>query len=312
METLDDVSCRSCSLNATATRLQQEIDTADSENANTAKFNSDLNLIRDRLASHRIEDPIDESVKLTRVVSKKSTKQVMFAKPPKCLCLHISRSTFHSSGAVYKNTCQVTFPESLDLTPYCTDSELTVNPDMPISGPPEMVTGTDKLPGKYQYRLMSTVVHYGSHNFGHFIAYKRRLERCGCRQCLSTSSTKPSRESSQNDWYRVSDEKVDTCSVQDVLKANPYMLIYELVEEDPSPEPEPVPKLSLPTITNTHSVPTFKKTSIHSHTSNSTMHKMSMNKTVSATIQATTTMAGPKLRRPSWDLHSESAQVNVK
>jgi len=101
METLDDVSCRSCSLKATAKRLQEEINTAVSEDEEMEKLNRDLHLIRDRLSSRRIEDPIDSSIKLSRVVSKKSTKQVMFAKPPKCLCLHISRSAFHTSGAVY-------------------------------------------------------------------------------------------------------------------------------------------------------------------------------------------------------------------
>lgn len=310
METLDDVSCRSCSLKATAKRLQEEINTAVSEDEEMEKLNRDLHLIRDRLSSRRIEDPIDSSIKLSRVVSKKSTKQVMFAKPPKCLCLHISRSAFHTSGAVYKNTCQVTFPESLDLTPYCTNSHLKVNPDMPISGPQESTSNTIDQQRKYQYRLMSTIVHYGSHNFGHFIAYKRRLERCGCRQCLSTSSTKPASEPCQNDWYRVSDEKVDTCSIQDVLKANPYMLIYELVEEQPQhqPPPELSPKLAKSfTSSSGKSVPTFKKTPLHSHITNSTMHRISMNKTVSDTIQATT-MNGIKLP-PSAGLQSSTELI---
>lgn len=302
METLDDVSCRSCSLKATAERLQKEIDLTVSLDADTTvieKLTNNLNLIQSRLQSHRVEDPIDPSIQLSRVVSPKSTKQVMFAKPPKCLCLHISRSTFHSSGAVYKNTCQVAFPETLDLSPYCTNSDLGVDPDTPISGAQAQDSEGQK---KYQYRLMSTVVHYGSHNFGHFIAYKRRMGRCGCEQCL-TNFANTKIESTQHDWYRVSDENVDTCPVQDVLKANPYMLIYELVEEEQPPVlPTPTqPAMSTPT---TLSHPTFKKSPIGSHITHSTMHKISMNKTVSATIQATTG-AGSKLPSPI-DLHPNS------
>jgi ubiquitin carboxyl-terminal hydrolase 1 len=294
METLDDVSCRSCSLKATAERLQKEIDLAISEEADTTeieKLTNNLDLIQSRLQTHRVEDPIDPSIDLSRVVSPKSTKQVMFAKPPQCLCLHISRSTFHTSGAVYKNTCQVAFPETLDLSPYCTNSDLGVDPDTPISGAQALDSEGQK---KYQYRLMSTVVHYGSHNFGHFIAYKRRMGRCGCKTCL-TNSANTKMESAQHDWYRVSDENVDTCPVQDVLKANPYMLIYELVEEQPPVLPTPIqPAMATP---STFSHPTFKKSLTSSHITHSTMHKISMNKTVSATIQAAT-RSGTKLPSP--------------
>jgi ubiquitin carboxyl-terminal hydrolase 1 len=312
METLEDVNCRSCSLHATADRLQEQIDAADhTESADIIKMRNILHLIRERIASNRIEEPIDPDIQLTKVLSPKSTKQVMFAKPPKCLCLHISRSAFHSSGAVYKNTCQVTFPEILDLTPYCTNSDLKVNPDMPMSSPSEHLSGTDTRQHKYQYKLMSTIVHYGSHNFGHFIAYKRRLERCGCRSCINITHKNPgtSTTSTQHDWYRLSDEKVDTCSVQDVLKANPYMLIYELIEDEPSEPEMPVMESIRPPLTNNNLnlTPTFKKSPLHSQLTNSSIHKLSMCKTVSATIQATA-LSGSKIRLP--DSFESGIQIN--
>lgn len=302
METLEDVNCRSCSLKATAERLQEQIDAAEeNESADITKMRKTLHLIQERISSNRIEEPIDSDIQLTKVLSQKSTKQVMFAKPPKSLCLHISRSAFHPSGAVYKNTCQVTFPEILDLTPYCTNSNLKVHPDMPMSSPSELSSGTDTQQRKYQYKLMSTIVHYGSHNFGHFIAYKRRLEQCGCHSCINTRHTKSvtSTTSTQHDWYRLSDEKVDTCSVQDVLKANPYMLIYELIEDEPSEPEVPVVESIQPPLTNTNINPTpiFKKSSLHTQLTNSSIHKLSMSKTVSATIQATA-LSGSKIQLP--------------
>lgn len=300
METLEDVNCRSCSLKATAERLQKQIDAAEiTESVESTEMRKTLHLIEERISSNRIEEPIDPDIQLTKVLSQKSTKQVMFAKPPKCLCLHISRSAFHPSGAVYKNTCQVTFPETLDLTPYCTNSDLKVNPDKPISSPSEQSSGTDTHQNKYKYKLMSTIVHYGSHNFGHFIAYKRRIEQCACHSCINTRHTKSAKSTTptQHDWYRLSDEKVDTCSVQDVLKANPYMLIYELIEDEPSEPEVPVVEPLRPPLTNINHTPTFKKSSLHTQLTNSSIHKMTMSKTVSATIQATA-LSGSKIRLP--------------
>jgi ubiquitin carboxyl-terminal hydrolase 1 len=158
-------------------------------------------------------------------VSRVSSKQAMFAKPPKVLCLHVARSTYLPTGEIHKNTCQIKFPQLLDLAPYCTNGTLNTQPNLPISSTSPS-TGSSSV----KYRLMSSIVHFGSHNFGHFIAYKRRLvaESCSCQTCCNDSTSLKHHDS---DWFKISDERVDSCDVVEVLEANPYMLLYELIDD---------------------------------------------------------------------------------
>ena len=47
-----------------------------------------------------------------------ATKTLTLGKLPKCLCLHISRTTWSSSGIPIKRDDPVKFPELLTLDPY--------------------------------------------------------------------------------------------------------------------------------------------------------------------------------------------------
>ncbi|KAF7728375.1 hypothetical protein EC973_006183 [Apophysomyces ossiformis] len=235
MEHLNDVTCRKCSLIDTMESLKREIDglTEQARQATETGAKREILMrlvnaersrrtIEHRLEVGSIEEEEHEPFKhLLRRVSRLSTKQVMFAKLPKILCLHINRSAYHSSGLVYKNRCQIVFPEYLDLSPYSTSGTLHTQPSEPISSPVN-----DHPTAKY--RLMSTIVHFGTHNFGHFIAYKRRIlpACCPCSRCGPGEMAL----TGQDEWYRISDEKVELCSTEDALQANPYMLLYECVD----------------------------------------------------------------------------------
>ncbi|KAG0171429.1 hypothetical protein DFQ30_000994 [Apophysomyces sp. BC1015] len=239
MEHLQDASCRKCSLIYTMQTISSKLGTlkdqmkhAKSTKKKNAYLTKMVNLektrreIEYRLRVGRIEEELDDSLKghIPRTVSRLSTKQVMLAKPPRILCLHLSRSAFHTSGALYKNTCQLTFPEYLDIAPYCTNGTLHTQPNIPIS-----TFHQDDSYGRY--KLMSAVVHYGSHSYGHFVTYKRRIvaNHCSCTKCPETSGEVWEGE---DVFYRISDTKVDICSLDTVLLANPYMLLYEWVEGD--------------------------------------------------------------------------------
>ncbi|CAO3614738.1 unnamed protein product [Cunninghamella echinulata] len=184
-----------------------------------------------------------------RTISPRSTKQVMIAKPPPILCLHMTRSSInYSSGMIFKNTCQLLFNEYLNLSPFVTNGILNTHPTVPLSG---FTEGNNQQQNniKYLYRLMSIVVHYGSHSYGHYIAYKRKILPSQC-QCYSCHQHEYQRQEKKQDndsekeeeeiiteepwyrystWYRISDSKVDICNIEDVLASNPYMLIYERV-----------------------------------------------------------------------------------
>ena len=230
MEYLSDATCRECALIDTVSSMSAQVDALKDQANRTQESAARRSVLSEmvqiekkrrelerRLNAGDISD--DDSV---RSVSRMSSKQVMFAKPPKILCLHLSRSTFHPSGAVFKNSCRIQFPEYLDLSPYCTDGTLNTQPHEPISA---------SAPGRDKYKLMGTIIHYGSHDFGHFVAYKRRLkaESCHCRQCSATDTL----IADDSTWYRISDEQVDLCSLDEVLTSNPYMLLYEYVDQKP-------------------------------------------------------------------------------
>lgn len=77
---------------------------------------------------------------------------------------------------------------------------------------------SDQKPHEFQtsdktmhYRLKSVVVHYGSHNFGHYISYRR--------------------DSRHGIWWRISDQNVNQVDINQVLNVQGvFMLFYEQVE----------------------------------------------------------------------------------
>ncbi|KAG0314198.1 hypothetical protein BGZ99_008295 [Dissophora globulifera] len=223
-----------------------------------------------------VERPL-EDIKLTKVVSRHCTKQVMLAKPPKVLCLHFIRSQYSNYGTVSKNSCQVNFPEYLDASAFCTSGVLLTKPNLPMSISEQDLerlgydasrisnhaTPKTPLPPQHQqhqgviYRLQSIVVHYGGHSFGHFIAYRRKPESMvskvgamGFRQDPMRTSRAGSLYGSDRrmeDWFRISDESVESVTLDHVLRSNPYMCLYERVEtpEEKENKTRMAPKSSL-------------------------------------------------------------------
>ncbi|KAF9402340.1 hypothetical protein BGX21_010459 [Mortierella sp. AD011] len=198
-------------------------------------------------------------IKLSKVVSRHCTKQVMLAKPPPVLCLHFIRSQYSNYGTVSKNSCHVSFPEYLDASPFCTTGTLLTQPNLPMSISEQDLErlGYEQSKSKQQsshggkerqqrksskviYRLQSIVVHYGGHSYGHFIAYRRKpasmLSKAGAVGLGLDPMTMPGagslygRSNVSEDWFRVSDENVESVTLDHVLRSNPYMCLYEKVE----------------------------------------------------------------------------------
>ncbi|KAI7875460.1 cysteine proteinase [Lichtheimia hyalospora FSU 10163] len=253
IEYLQDATCRRCSLLSTHRHLSAEISKMKAADMHKKKkkkrrletLEERCRIIERHLRSRRIENKLGEEDGqgeqwIQKTVSRLTSKQVMFAKPPKILCLHLSRSAFHPSGAVYKNGCRILFPEYLDLSAYTTNGTLSTQPNMPISSSLSSETKNISINNTAHYRLMSTIVHFGSHSYGHYVAFKRRIiaDHCVCAHCSSTSSMNEEIQECWNNnndtWYRISDTKVDTCSFDYVQQSNPYMLLYELMDEDDS------------------------------------------------------------------------------
>ncbi|GAA5902530.1 hypothetical protein JCM8208_006913 [Rhodotorula glutinis] len=143
-----------------------------------------------------------------------------FARTPELLAIHLSRSTHYGYSGAIKNSCQVTFPEYLNLAPFCDGaSPRPRSSSADSSSPPDL----DDV-----YRLASLVVHYGSHSFGHYVAFRRRPDST-CGPSLGSDEDRASSSTALPDWYRISDETVDPSNIYEALRANPFLLFYERV-----------------------------------------------------------------------------------
>jgi len=140
---------------------------------------------------------------------------------PELLAIHLSRSTHYGYSGAVKNSCQVTFPEYLNLAPFCDGAQPRPRFPSDDSSPPAL---------NDVYRLASLVVHYGSHSFGHYVAFRRRPD--SSLDGTSGSDDERASSSALPDWYRVSDETVDPSDIYEALRANPFLVFYERVRED--------------------------------------------------------------------------------
>lgn len=129
--------------------------------------------------------------------------------------IHLNRSTHYSYAGPVKNSCQVTFPEYLNVSPFCDGTQ------------PRSTTDDSPPPPSDVYRLSSLVVHYGSHSFGHYVAFRRRPVPAS-----DVDSSDPVAHAAPPEWYRISDETVEPSSVNEALRANPFLLFYERSKPD--------------------------------------------------------------------------------
>ncbi|KAF8312666.1 cysteine proteinase, partial [Clavulina sp. PMI_390] len=261
IEVLTDCMCRKCSLVATERRLEEEIQRLTSEEPSSAdtpvsqsrkKRIKETKKLQSRVAALIKEGRIEEDVKglkIERTLSRASTKQVMLARAPPVLVLHLNRSSFWGHSAS-KNTTAVVYPELLDLTPFTTSGQLSTSPSAPISStapPPSVLSHLAKSSSsssqsssspaspRVYYILQAIVCHYGGHGFGHYICYRRKP-----RPIVSSSSQPRFRPPTLQDlsdpasgkgWLRISDDSVGEVGINTVLgdQSGVFLLFYERV-----------------------------------------------------------------------------------
>ncbi|KAK3808649.1 MAG: hypothetical protein J3Q66DRAFT_318290 [Benniella sp.] len=269
LESLQDVVCRKCSLIATLEKIKEDIENmADPAKRERMELKSKLVQQKETLESvirFDVEKPLPD-IKLTNIVSPHCTKQVMIAKPPQVLCLHFIRSQYSHYGTVSKNSCYVRLPEYLDMAPFTTNGLLSTEPMFPLSVSERDLeslradsssglsmnnkqakrTLQEQAEQQQQqqqqqvvlYRLQSIVVHYGGHSYGHFIAYRRKpgntqpkagpMGKLKARALFNSDNYNDYGRGEE--WFRISDDTVDSVSLDHVLRSNPYMCLYERVE----------------------------------------------------------------------------------
>ncbi|KAI8073376.1 hypothetical protein BC940DRAFT_344025 [Gongronella butleri] len=137
MDVLSDFQCRKCTLIHTLDKLTKQLDAMDSDASSSADLLSQIDRIKTSL-KYNVEAKLDDIPLTAPPVFAETTKQTMFANPPKALCIHLSRSVFHPSGYVQKNHCRVKFAETLDLAPFSTNGFLNSQESGAMSPPDAM------------------------------------------------------------------------------------------------------------------------------------------------------------------------------
>ena len=197
-------------------------------------------------------------------VSTTKTKQIVIARPPQSLCVHINRSVFDPrTFDMIKNSAPVSFPFTLDLGPWCLGSADDLKEKMTgtveqgeeqwlLSPESSMIAG-DMEPSRLTgpiYELRAAVTHYGRHENGHYICYRRypRSQEGGDASESPVSAVDDSIDGDEanpsekaelppvlgiNDgWWRLSDHNVSKVSEETVLSLSPgvFMLFYECID----------------------------------------------------------------------------------
>ncbi len=171
----------------------------------------------------------------------------------------MQRSIFDYTGNILKNNCRIDYPEYLDIQEFstCTDglyfkpremaeasswkNSLDIKIEEAMSRNSSNNASNNSLPEKnmkesdglalndnfkeymYLYRLNAVVLHYGSHDSGHFVTYRRFPKK------QRTSSGKSSKAEK---WYAISDDHVRRISdVQGEVFGYAAQFVYLLFYE---------------------------------------------------------------------------------
>lgn len=199
-EIIDGVSCERCSLREYKRQVEDQISkVADTASPLVQLFQTRLDkvdtaLSRDTINEEEYNDIFKKNTGGFAKVFVQKSKQTLIGVAPQILCVTINRSQFDmNTGMSFKNSANVRFPSLLCLDEWMDDKSQT----------------------KKMYRLKSVVSHYGSHDYGHYIAY--RLSR--------------------DKWWRISDETVYQTELSYVLSdGSIFMLFYELAAPEEAEE----------------------------------------------------------------------------
>ena len=191
--------------------------------------------------------------KAFRVASTK-TRQAVVMRAPQCLVLHVNRSLFDDfTGNQLKNYTLLRYPKRFDLSLWSLGSNVSSESNDSQSackawemGPSKTMiprAGGTSSHHALPYELRAVVTHYGRHENGHYICY-RRLLALDSLSNLDTDGGDASdhvKNSSKDEdtWWRLSDETVTPVSEDDVLaQGGAFMLFYERIDQASPPAGE--------------------------------------------------------------------------
>ena len=253
LETIEGVMCAKCTLLRAREQLQNllqqvEGDKAVEKSPESSNASEMLKLsVRSRLQS--IEEALGEEDFADKTLSEKchitpknrvsttKSRQSVIARAPQCLAIHVNRSLFDEyTGMLRKNYAEVRFPMVLDLSEWCLGSrsggqvgaeEWNTNPQKSmLSRSSDTVVDT----GDQLYELRALITHYGRHENGHYICYRKYPTDAFPAEVPEAVLRADGDKDRTERWFRLSDDDVQMVSEQHVLsQGGGFMLLYESV-----------------------------------------------------------------------------------
>ncbi|KAH4043217.1 hypothetical protein HBI55_209440 [Parastagonospora nodorum] len=239
LEYIDGVECAKCTL----LKLQKTLTPLATAGS---PFQAKLKAVSDMIDDEKFED--NTLVKTLNIAKKNwvqssKSKQIVVARAPKSLVLHVNRSNFDEiTGASYKNTAGVSYPRILDLGNWCLGSAPSGSrqPDMSLEEWPRdptqsmlMQINEPIVTSPFQYRLRAAVTHFGSHGNGHYVCYRPHAQNPSQPECSDEDNEQTSTE---EQWWRFSDDTVYAVPEEQAHQANVFMLFYERIDAPNAPE----------------------------------------------------------------------------
>ncbi|PNS19337.1 hypothetical protein CAC42_2514 [Sphaceloma murrayae] len=195
-------------------------------------------LVRNTIADENFTDQAVKECAITKEarVSSTKTKQVVLARSPTSLAVHVNRSIFDEmTGALRKNMAFVAYPKYLSLGPW-----LLGRPDgakseaievWPSDAKLSLVSQHHGLPSKSpaDYVLRAVVNHYGRHENGHYVCYRQHRAILDSNDSACAMNE---RKEKTTQWWRLSDDDVTQATEEEVLnQSGVFMLFYEKLSQ---------------------------------------------------------------------------------
>ncbi|KAI8932042.1 hypothetical protein NX059_010935 [Plenodomus lindquistii] len=250
LEYIRGVECAKCTL----LKLKNTL-TPLATNKPDSPFAAKLQAVQEVLDDEDFEDKtLIKTLNIPKKNWVKSTKskQIVIARAPKSLVLHVNRSSFNEmTGYSYKNTAGVWYPMILDLGNWCLGNTPSgsQHPDMSLEEWPRdpkesmlAVQGSVPLTASpFQYRLRAAVTHYGSHGSGHYVCYRPHPKPI---RKTTEGAEEPAeepvemQETQEEQWWRFSDDSVYAIPEGEAHQGNVFMLFYERLDDPVSTPPQ--------------------------------------------------------------------------